>query len=147
MTRQAVRWRRKRSLTTVGDRERTESTPVWRPVPADPCRTRRDYVRRRERKMQRFKSARSAQRFLSMHAAVHNTLSLQRHLVSRSTLRIVEPRRRSNGKKRLKRYELRPCLVPVCPNQLNLTRPADVFTEISRETDKQLWLVEAHLYS
>jgi putative transposase len=45
-------------------------------------------VRRRERKMQRFKSARSAQRFLSMHAVVHNTFSLQRHLVSRSTLRI-----------------------------------------------------------
>ena len=40
-------------------------------------------VRRRERKLQRFKSARSAQCFLSMHAAV-----LQRHLVSRSTLRI-----------------------------------------------------------
>jgi putative transposase len=38
--------------------------------------------------MQRFKSARSAQRFLSMHAAVHNTFYLQRHLVSRSTLRI-----------------------------------------------------------
>jgi putative transposase len=38
--------------------------------------------------MQRFKSARSAQRFLSMHAAVHNTFNLQRHLVSRSTLRI-----------------------------------------------------------
>jgi putative transposase len=45
-------------------------------------------VRRRERKMQRFKSARSAQRFLSMHAAVHNTFNLQRHLVSRATLRI-----------------------------------------------------------
>src|SRR5215210_7995232 len=30
-------------------------------------------VRRRERKQQRFKSAGSAQRFLSMHAAVHNT--------------------------------------------------------------------------
>ena len=45
-------------------------------------------VRRRERKMQRFKSARSAQRFLSMHAAVYNTFNLQRHLVSRSTLRI-----------------------------------------------------------
>jgi putative transposase len=44
-------------------------------------------ARRRERKMQRFKSARSAQRFLSMHAAVHNTFNLQRHLVSRSTLR------------------------------------------------------------
>jgi putative transposase len=45
-------------------------------------------VRRRERKMQRFKSTRSAQRFLSIHAAVHNTFNLQRHLVSRSTLRI-----------------------------------------------------------
>src|SRR6516225_9306360 len=45
-------------------------------------------VRRRERKVQRFKSPRSAQRFLSMHAAVYNTFNLQRHLASRSTLRI-----------------------------------------------------------
>ena len=45
-------------------------------------------VRRRERKLQRFKSARSAQRFLSMHAAVHNTFNLQRHRISRSALRI-----------------------------------------------------------
>ena len=45
-------------------------------------------VRRRERKMQRFKSAASAQRFLNMHAAVYNTFNLQRHLISRSTLRI-----------------------------------------------------------
>ena len=45
-------------------------------------------VRRRERKLQRFKSVRSAQRFLSMHAAVHNTFNFQRHLISRSTLRI-----------------------------------------------------------
>jgi putative transposase len=44
-------------------------------------------VRRRERKMQRFKSAGLAQRFLSVHAAVHNTFYLQRHLISRSTLR------------------------------------------------------------
>ncbi len=44
-------------------------------------------VVRRERKMQRFKSAGSAQRFLSIHAAVHNIFNLQRHLVSRSTLR------------------------------------------------------------
>jgi transposase-like protein len=44
-------------------------------------------VRRRERKQQRFKSARSAQRFLSAHAAVHNTFNLQRHLISRRTLR------------------------------------------------------------
>jgi putative transposase len=45
-------------------------------------------VRRLERKMEGFKSARSAQRFLSMHAAIHNTFNLQPHLVSRSTLRI-----------------------------------------------------------
>jgi transposase-like protein len=44
-------------------------------------------VRRRERKMQRFKSAGSAQRFLSIHAAIHNTFNLQRHLIPRSTLR------------------------------------------------------------
>ena len=45
-------------------------------------------VRRRERKLQRFKSARSAQRFLSLHGVVHNTFNFQRHLISRSTLRI-----------------------------------------------------------
>ena len=45
-------------------------------------------VRRRERKMQRFKSAGSAQRFLAMHAAVHNTFNVQRHLISRCTLRL-----------------------------------------------------------
>jgi putative transposase len=44
-------------------------------------------VRRRERKMQRFKSAGSAQRFLSAHSAVHNTFNVQRHLISRRTLR------------------------------------------------------------
>src|SRR3954465_7998074 len=44
-------------------------------------------VRRRERKQQRFKSARSAQRFLSMHATVHNTFNLDRHLISRRTFR------------------------------------------------------------
>ena len=46
-------------------------------------------VRRRERKMQRFKSPGSAQRFLSVHAAVQNTFNIQRHLVSRATLRAL----------------------------------------------------------
>ena len=45
-------------------------------------------VRRRERKMQRFKSPGSAQRFLSIHAAVQNTFNVQRHLTSRRTLRV-----------------------------------------------------------
>jgi transposase-like protein len=43
-------------------------------------------VRRRERKMQGFKSPGSAQRFLSMHSAVHNTFNLQRHFIARRTL-------------------------------------------------------------
>jgi putative transposase len=44
-------------------------------------------VRRRERKMQGFKSAKSAQRFVSVHAAVYNTFNVQRHLMSHPTHR------------------------------------------------------------
>lgn len=45
-------------------------------------------VRRRERKQQGFKSHGSAQRFLSSHAAVQNTFSLQSHLITRPTLQL-----------------------------------------------------------
>ena len=44
-------------------------------------------VRRREHKIQRFKSPGSAQRFLTLHAAVYNLFNVQRHLISRHTLR------------------------------------------------------------
>jgi len=44
-------------------------------------------VRRRERKMQRFKSQGQAQRFVSTHGAIYNLFNVQRHLISRLTLR------------------------------------------------------------
>jgi transposase-like protein len=44
-------------------------------------------VRRREHNMQQFKSAGAAQRFLSATPPSNNTFYLQRHLISRSTLR------------------------------------------------------------
>ena len=46
-------------------------------------------TRRRERKMQRFKSPSSAQKFLSTHAAVYNTFNVQRHLTSAQTHRTL----------------------------------------------------------
>jgi len=44
-------------------------------------------VRRRERKMQGFKSPGSAQRFLAIHSVVYNLFNTQRHLISRKTNR------------------------------------------------------------
>jgi len=45
-------------------------------------------IRRRERTQQRFKSQRSAQRFLATHAAVYNNFNVQRHLIHRPTVRL-----------------------------------------------------------
>ncbi len=44
-------------------------------------------VRRRERKMQRFKSPGSAQRFLNVQSAAYNTFYHQRHLINRPTFK------------------------------------------------------------
>jgi putative transposase len=50
-------------------------------------------TRRWERKMQRFKSPGSAQKFLSTHAAVYNVFNVQRHLTSAQTHRALRARR------------------------------------------------------
>ncbi|MBP0447828.1 IS6 family transposase [Roseomonas sp. SSH11] len=44
-------------------------------------------TRRRERQMQRFKSARHAQRFLSTHSRIHNHIQLRRHHVTATEYR------------------------------------------------------------
>jgi transposase-like protein len=49
----------------------------------------RQTTRRRERKMQRFKSPGSAQKFLSTHAAVYNDFNVQRHLTLARTHRTL----------------------------------------------------------
>ncbi|MFH5927250.1 tripartite tricarboxylate transporter substrate-binding protein [Roseomonas sp. SXEYE001] len=46
-------------------------------------------TRRRERQMQRFKSARHAQRFLSTHSRIHNHFQLRRHLLTATEYRTV----------------------------------------------------------
>ena len=66
-------------------------------------------VRRRERKLQRFKSARSAQRFLSMHAAVHNTFNLQPSTPSRLAIDLADLQSRGGGAMvRSRRSSVRP---------------------------------------
>jgi transposase-like protein len=64
--------------------ERRHHTGRWRDNRAENSHR---PTRRRECKMQGFKSVGSAQGFLSFHAAAHNTFNVQRYLISASTHR------------------------------------------------------------
>ncbi|PHS77914.1 MAG: hypothetical protein COB56_01520 [Robiginitomaculum sp.] len=49
-------------------------------------------IRRRERKAQRFRSIRSAQRLLSAYGQIYNLFNIRRHLTSRKTMKIFRNR-------------------------------------------------------
>src|SRR5271169_4263699 len=66
-----------------------------------------------------------AQLFLSIHAAVHNNFSLQRSLVSRSTLRIFRQKQTRNGAVQPQRHDPR-------YNQTTITADA-------AQLDKAFW--------
>jgi hypothetical protein len=63
-------------------------------------------VRRRERKMQRFKSSRPAQRFLNIYSPVHNTLTINELSSLGRRFGSLEPKQPS-GKMRLPPHETR----------------------------------------
>jgi putative transposase len=85
-------------------------------------------TRRRERKMQRFKSPGSAQRFLSIHAAVQNTINVQRHLTpphaSRSPRRSI-PDMASRHRGVSQNWDFQIC---ERPNPVLVTAPLRVFS-------------------
>lgn len=83
-------------------------------------------TRRRERKMQRFKSACSAQRFLSIHAAVQNTFNLQRHLISDARFACSGPKPPSSGRLRPQPPEMPTQRLRHEPPQVSVTRPVGV---------------------
>jgi transposase-like protein len=70
---------RKERLSTVHDQ--TQRTNNW-------AATSHQQVRRREHKMQRFKSPGSAQRSFSIQAALQNVFTVQRHLVPRRIFKL-----------------------------------------------------------
>jgi putative transposase len=81
-------------------------------------------VRRRERKMQRFKSAGSAQRFLSIHAAVHNNSTFSATSFPNPPCGLFESRRRRSGKPRSPLHEACAVAGGCCPNRYRDNAPS-----------------------
>ena len=76
--------------------------------------------------MQRFKSQGQAQRFVSTHSAIYNTFNLQRHLVSRKTLRTFRAAPWWSGMLRplpQHKFQFRASALPV---SVNLTKPCQL---------------------
>jgi len=53
-------------------------------------------IRSRERKVQRFRSIRSAQKLLSAHGPIYNLFNIRRHLTSRNIMKILRNRAMAN---------------------------------------------------
>jgi putative transposase len=94
-------------------------------------------IRRRERKMQGFRSPGSAQRFLSAHAAVANTFTTCRHLISAATHRYFEPRPLSPGA--MLRCLIKSGQCSTTGRVIKLTVPVALVHEVRSEARWTLW--------
>ena len=83
-------------------------------------------LRRRERKMQRFKSQGQAQRFVSTHGAIYHTFNIQRHLISRNAMRQFRAFRHGGVARRVRRGRMNLTAKALArPPEVTLTTPHD----------------------
>ena len=74
----------KAAMKVIGNESRQE-TGRWRNNRAENSH---QPFRRRERAMIKFRKAKSCQKFVSIHASVHNHFNLERHLITRQQFKI-----------------------------------------------------------
>ncbi|MCF8467837.1 MAG: transposase [Sneathiella sp.] len=71
-------------MTIIGN-EKSQETGRWL---NNRCESSHLPFRRREQAMLKFRRLRSLQKFVSIHASVHNHFNLERHLTSRKTFKL-----------------------------------------------------------